>query len=216
MNVQVFVLLPPLEHAPDQIASRSLVTLSLIDVPLANEADPVLPTATLIPLGLERTLSPLRPVAETVSVTTLAGGVTVNVAVRATPPALAVMVTGVDVLTVAVVTGNMALLAPCATVTLPGTVAAAVLLLASVIAKPPLGAGAVSVTVPCDALPPATVDGFAESADNAGGPGAADCGVKLRTDDHGPLVPAELTARTRHQCWRFCSVPAVNCDVVTV
>jgi hypothetical protein len=43
VNVQVFTLLPPLEHAPDQIASRVFVTLSVIDVPVLNVAEPVLP-----------------------------------------------------------------------------------------------------------------------------------------------------------------------------
>jgi hypothetical protein len=65
---QVLVLLPPLEQAPDQMASRPLVTLNVIDVPVANDAEPVLPTATLIPDGLDVTRSPLRPVAVTVSV----------------------------------------------------------------------------------------------------------------------------------------------------
>jgi hypothetical protein len=68
VNVHVFVLFPPLEHAPDQMASRPFETLSVIEVPVANDADPVLPTATLIPAGLEVTRSPLRPLAVTVSV----------------------------------------------------------------------------------------------------------------------------------------------------
>jgi hypothetical protein len=68
VNVQVRCLLPPLEHAPVQTASRPLVTLSAIEVPAANEAEPVLPTLTLIPAGLDVTRSPLRPVAVTVSV----------------------------------------------------------------------------------------------------------------------------------------------------
>ena len=68
VNVHVRCLLPPLEHAPDQIASRPFETLSVIDVPVVNDADPVLPTATLIPAGLDVTRSPLRPVAVTVSV----------------------------------------------------------------------------------------------------------------------------------------------------
>ena len=68
VNVQVFALLPPLEQAPDQIASRPFETLSVMDVPVANDADPVLPTATLIPAGLDVTRSPLRPLAVTVSV----------------------------------------------------------------------------------------------------------------------------------------------------
>ena len=67
-NVQVFVLLPPLEHAPDQMTSRLFVALSVIVVPVANDADRLLPTETLMPAGLEVTRSPHRPVAVTVSV----------------------------------------------------------------------------------------------------------------------------------------------------
>ena len=85
VNVQVRRFSPPLEHAPDQIASRPLVTLSVIDVPALNVALPVVPTATLIPEGLESTRSPLRPVAVTVSVADCPGGFTVNVADFATP-----------------------------------------------------------------------------------------------------------------------------------
>jgi hypothetical protein len=68
VNVQAFVLFPPLEHAPDQITSRLFVALSRIVVPVANEADPLLPTGTSMPAGLEVTRSPLRPVAVTVRV----------------------------------------------------------------------------------------------------------------------------------------------------
>ena len=68
VNVHVRVLLPPLEHAPDQMASRPLLTLSVIGVPVVNAAVPVLPTGTLLPAGLESTRSPDRPVAVTVSV----------------------------------------------------------------------------------------------------------------------------------------------------
>ena len=68
VNVQVFVLFPPLEHVPDQMTSRSFVALSVIAVPVAKVAEPLLPTATLIPAGLEVIRSPLRPVAVTVSV----------------------------------------------------------------------------------------------------------------------------------------------------
>jgi len=59
---------PPLEQAPDQIASRPLATLRVILVPPANDAEPVLPTLTLIPDGLEVTRSPPRPDAVTDSV----------------------------------------------------------------------------------------------------------------------------------------------------
>jgi hypothetical protein len=147
VNVHVFRLVPPLEHAPDQMASRSFVTLSVMDVPTANDADPVLPTETLIPAGLETTRSPLRPVAERVSVAFCPAGPTVSVAVRVTPPALAVIVTGVDVETLVVVIVNVALVAPCGTVTLGG-VADAVLLSESETTSPPDGAAAVKVTVP--------------------------------------------------------------------
>lgn len=64
-----------------------------------------------------------------------------------TPPALAVIVTGVEAVTELVDTPNVALVAPCATDTVDGTVAAA---------------------------------------------GAVLCGVKRRTVDHAPAVPAEL------------------------
>jgi hypothetical protein len=214
VNVQVLLLVPPLEHAPDQIASRPFETLSVIAVPPANDADPLLPTDTLMPDGLEVMRSPLRPVAVTVKVAVCPAGVTVSVAVRVTLPAVAVIVTGVDAETALVVMAKTALVAPCATVTLAGT-AAALLLSASVTANPPDGAADVNVTVPCDGLPPTTDVGLTETADNAAGVGVP-CGVKLRVDDHAPDVPAELMPRTRHQCWRMASDAAVNCDTVTV
>jgi len=68
VNVHVLVLLPPLEHAPDQIASRPFVTLKVIDVPVLKDPEPEVPTATLMPAGLEVTRSPDLPVAVTVSV----------------------------------------------------------------------------------------------------------------------------------------------------
>jgi hypothetical protein len=68
VKAQLRVLPPPLEQVPDQMASRPLVTDSVIRVPLANVAEPVLPTATLMPAGLDSTFSPPRPAAVTVSV----------------------------------------------------------------------------------------------------------------------------------------------------
>jgi hypothetical protein len=70
------------------------------------------------------------------------------------------MVTGVDVVTALVLTVNVALLAPAATVTLAGTVAVAVLLLESETAAPPLEAAALSVTVPMAEDPPVTLVGL--------------------------------------------------------
>ena len=112
VKVQVFLLLPPLEHAPDQIASRPFDTVNVIDVPLANDADPELPTDTLTPAGLDVIRSPLRPVARHGQSRVLPRWRTVNVAVRVTLPAVAVIVTGVDAVTVVVAIAKVALVAP--------------------------------------------------------------------------------------------------------
>jgi hypothetical protein len=68
VNVHVRTLLPPLEQAPDQTAERPLDTLSVIEVPTVNDADPLLPVAALMPAGFDDTVSPPRPLAVTVSV----------------------------------------------------------------------------------------------------------------------------------------------------
>ena len=68
VNVHAFVSFPPLEQAPDQTASRPFEILSVIAVPVANGAEPVPPTTTRSPAGLDDTDSPLRPLAVTVSV----------------------------------------------------------------------------------------------------------------------------------------------------
>jgi len=65
-----------------------------------------------------------------------------------------------------VLTVNVALLAPAATVTLAGTVAVDVLLLVRVTAAPPAGAGPLSVTVPVEESPPVTVVGFSDSVES--------------------------------------------------
>jgi hypothetical protein len=70
--------------------------------------------------------------------------------------------------TVAVVIGNVAVVAPAATVTLAGTVATEVRLLDSVTTIPPAGAGPFSVTVPVDGFPPCTVLGLRVRVDNVG------------------------------------------------
>jgi hypothetical protein len=85
VKVQVLVLLPPLEHAPDQMASRPLLTLRVMAVFAANGADAVLPTVTMMPAGLVSTRSPLRPVADTVKPTLLPGGFTMSVAILVMP-----------------------------------------------------------------------------------------------------------------------------------
>jgi len=96
------------------------------------------------------------------------GGSTVSVAVRVAPPEDAERVTGVDAATAPVVTLNVALVAPAATVTLAGTDAAG-LLLESVTCAPPAGAGPFSVTVPVEEPPPVTLVGLTVSDETAGG-----------------------------------------------
>ncbi len=68
--------------------------------------------------------------------------------------------------TALVLTVNVALVAPAATVTLAGTRATVVLLLESVTCAPPVGAGPLNVTAPVDAFPPTTLVGFNASDDN--------------------------------------------------
>jgi len=67
------------------------------------------------------------------------------------------------VLTALVLTVNVAVVAPAATVTLDGTLAAVVLLLESVTIAPPDGAAPLNVTVPVEEFPPVTLAGFTES-----------------------------------------------------
>ena len=91
-------------------------------------------------------------------------------AVLVTPAYDAEMVTGVDAVTVLVLTVNVALLAPAATVTLAGTVAVDVLLLERETTAPPVSAGPLSVTVPVeDCTPPVTLVGFSVSEERVGG-----------------------------------------------
>ena len=79
--------------------------------------------------------------------------------------------TDVETITALVLTVNVALVAPAATVRLAGTVAAAVLSLIRETDAPPLGAGPLSVTVPVEGDPPVTLVGFSVSEERvrAGG-----------------------------------------------
>jgi len=68
---------------------------------------------------------------------------------------------------------KLAVVAPAATVTLPGTRAAPVLLLESDTTAPPVGAGPLNVTVPVeDCVPPVTLVGFNDNEDSVTGGGA--------------------------------------------
>ena len=132
MNVQVLVFLPPLEHAPDQTASRPFDTLNVMLVPTGNAAVAVLPTAALIPAGLELMLSPWRPPAVTLRFTVDgagAEGFRVSVADRVTPPPETEMVTRVCVLTWLVLIVNPPCTLPAGIRTVLGRVTAGLLLL---------------------------------------------------------------------------------------
>ena len=92
------------------------------------------------------------------------------------------------------VTVNVAVVAPAATVTVAGTVAAA-LLDASVTTAPPAGAAAVNVTVPVTVLPAVTDAALSVSVDNAG-PVAAGFTVSVAVLETAPLVAVIVTAFT--------------------
>src|SRR5512137_2743438 len=98
--------------------------------------------------------------------TSAAGAFTVSVAVRVTPPALAVRVAVVAVATEVVATVKVAVVAPARTVTDAGTVADA-LLEERVTARPPVGAAAERVTVPVEDDPPVTEAGLTETLESA-------------------------------------------------
>ena len=132
----------------------------------------------MIPAGLDVIRSPLRPLALTVKVTFAVAGFTVSAAVRDTLPNEPAMIAEVKAVTVLVVTVKVALLAPAATVTLAGTVAAAALLESDTTA-PPVGAALVNVTLPCDVPPPVTLLGFSANVFRLAGGGGAATGVTV-------------------------------------
>jgi hypothetical protein len=81
------------------------------------------------------------------------------------------MVTDEEAVTLLVLTVNIALLAPAATVTFAGTVAAAVLPLERETAAPPVGAGPLRVTVPVEGDPPITLIGLSAIDESVAEPG---------------------------------------------
>ena len=119
--------------------------------------------------------------------------VTPRVAVWVTPPADAEILTEVELLTLLVEIVKVALWAPAGTVTLAGTVATPVLLLASVTSVPPGGATSSSATVPCEVLPPWTEVGLSAKRPTPTGEGA---GFALSVAD-SVAPPVEAVKVTR-------------------
>jgi hypothetical protein len=164
-------LLPPLEQAPDQTASRPLDTESVIAVPPVKDPEPVLPTATLRPAGLDVTRSPLRPLTLSVTVTGCpvgggAWGSIVRPTVRVAPPNAAEIVATDDAVTAVVEIVKVALVDPAGTVTLAGS-DAALELSETETSAPPLGAAALSLTVPVADVPPTTAVGLNATDESA-------------------------------------------------
>ncbi len=118
-------------------------------------------------------------------------GVTMSTPLRLTPSVAVIVADAVDA-TVVVATENVRLELPAATVTLAGTVATAVLLLDSVTTAPPDGAGPLSVTVPCDEVPPVTVVGDSDSVASDGALVAP--GVTVSTVPHVVFSTAHIFA----------------------
>lgn len=134
----------------------------------------LLERVTLVPpLGAEpsRVMVPVAKAPPVTLVGTIAspattGGLIVNVALFATPRVAVIDGETVEA-TADVETVNVAVVWLAATVTLAGTVAAA-LLLPRVTEIPPLGAGPSSVTVPVDEAPPVTAVGLSPSVETDG------------------------------------------------
>ena len=75
-----------------------------------------------------------------------------------------------EAVTTLVATAKVAVVCPCAIVTVAGTVATPVLALVSVTTMPPAGAARLRVTVPVEALPPMTGLGLTEMPDSCSVP----------------------------------------------
>ena len=122
-----------------------------------------------------------------------------SAALRVTPAKTAETVAAVAAVTVPVATLNVALVAPAATLTLAGTVAA-VELLESVTSAPPLGAAALRLTVPVEAVPPTTLVGLSKTVESVGAAAAAGSTVSTALRVMPPnvlLIFAVMVAATR-------------------
>ena len=138
---------------------------SLTWVPAGKKTLPQVPVVSVavkvqpIPAGWEVTRPPPVPplASETLPLVAWNWVVTVRVADLVASPEVPMMVDDCGFASELVVTVKVAAVDPAGTVTLPGTVAAVVLLLDSETTTPPAGAEEVNETVPVTGVPPTTV-----------------------------------------------------------
>ena len=133
-------------------------------------------------------------------------GVTVSVPVRLDPLYVAVIMTVVEAATAEVEMTNVPVNEFAGTVVVAGTLATPGLLLDSETTVSVAGPADITM-VPLEPSPPTTVVGLTSTLVSTAGGGGA-CAVKLRTADHAPADPAELTPRTR-QKWVPAARPVV-------
>ena len=118
-------------------------------------------------------------------------GVTVSVALREMPFKVALMVVVICEETDIVLTVKFTTLAPAGTVTLAGTLAIALELVRLIVVG--AEAAALSVIVPCDELPPATLAGFKVNDDMVGALVAGGVTVKIALLLDPPKVAVIVT-----------------------
>jgi len=188
LTVNVAVWVPPLKVA-EIVTDATLVTVVVVAVKVAVVAPAATVTLTgtvaaalLLdkltdspPVGaaLPKVTVPVDevpPVTEVGFIVTdeTVGGFTVRIAVLVPALKVAEMVAEAVLATAVVVTLKVAVVAPAATDTLAGTVAAA-LLLDKVTDSPPVGAALPNVTVPVDEVPPVAEVGFSVTEETTGG-----------------------------------------------
>ena len=218
VTVRVAVWVTP-EKTPEIVTgvedpTPSVVTVNVfVEVPAATVTDAGTVAALVTEEERVTTTPPAGagPVSVTVPVellppTTLAGatltadraaGVTVRPAVWVAPTATPVIVTDVEDATAREVTVNVAVVAPEATVTLAGTVAAAVFEEDRVTTTPPAGAGAVRVTVPVDGEPPTTLAGARLTEERLTGTGLTVSGADhVEVCNENEIVTGDVAATT--------------------
>jgi hypothetical protein len=172
-------------------APAAMVTLAgTVAAALALESMTPTPAAGAAPLSVRVPIegTPPTTLVELRASETRAGCSTVRGAMRATPPKEAEISNITVAATGFVAIEKVTALPPAGTVTLAGTVAAAVLALESVTAAPAAGAGADNVTVPVAGSPPTTSFGSSEIA-------AAATGTRSEVVRRAPFLTVSMSSR---------------------